>query len=135
MRIASFLAVVLLNFAGASAYAEDKIDCDKANSTADLNACSEQQLAKADDELNAVYGKVIKHIIENAGEKPYDEKSWREALKNSQRAWMAFRDADCKELIPMSWTGGTGTTGEVLGCMIEATVARTKDLQNRFEIK
>lgn len=135
MRVASTLAVVFLNFIGPTAYADDKIDCDKATNTFELNACSEQQLAKADDELNAVYAKVIKHITENAGEKPYDEKSWREALKNSQRAWIAFRDADCKGLVPMSWTGGTATSGEVLGCMIDMTVARTKDLQNRYELK
>lgn len=135
MRAASLLAIALLSFSGASAYAEDKIDCDKAMSTADLNACADKQLARADDELNAIYAKIIKHITDNAGEKPYDEKSWREALKNSQRAWIAFRDADCKGLVPMSWTGGSATSGEVLGCMIDVTNARAKDFQNRYELK
>lgn len=89
MRAGSLLAVVVLSCTSAAASAEENIDCDKAMNTFELNACSQQQLAKADDELNAIY----------------------------------------------AWTGGSATSGEVLGCMLEMTSARTKDLQNRYELK
>jgi uncharacterized protein YecT (DUF1311 family) len=33
----------------------------------------------------------------------------------------------------MFWTGGTGATAEILGCMTEKTEARTKELKARYE--
>ena len=117
------------------ARAEDKIDCDKAISTHELNACEDKALDQADVAMNEVYKKVLAFIAKNGTEKPYDTKSWEESLRKSQRAWVAFRDADCKDLIPMSWTGGTGTTGAVLGCMTEKTKARTKELSELYELE
>ena len=89
-------------------------------------------MAKADAELNAVYAKVRARIAKTEAGPPYDAKSFEEALRKSQRAWVAYRDADCKDLVPMSWTGGSGTSGEVLGCMTSKTKARTKDLAERY---
>ena len=121
------LALIPLS-ASTSTRAEVAINCDTAVATAELNACEDQALEKADAAMKTVYKKVLAFIAKNGTEKPYDAKSWEDALRKSQRAWVAFRDADCKDLIPMSWTGGTGTTGAVLGCMTEKTKARTKEL-------
>ena len=112
--------------------AEPAIDCDKAVATAELNACADKELAKADAELNTVYAKVRARISKTEADPPYDAKSFEEALRKSQRAWVAYRDADCKDLVPMSWTGGSGTSGEVLGCLTSKTKARTKDLAERY---
>jgi uncharacterized protein YecT (DUF1311 family) len=111
------------------------IDCAKATATVELNFCAEKELDKADAALNAVYKKVLAYIAKTGGDKPYDAKSWEAALRESQRAWVAFRDADCKGLIPMSWTGGTGTTGEVLGCMLDKTKVRTTELESLYELE
>lgn len=112
--------------------AEDAIDCSKAMATFELNACAEKELDKADAAMNEVYKKVLAFVAKSEAEKPYDAKSWEDALRASQRAWVAFRDAQCKGLVPMSWTGGTGTTGEVLGCMSEMTKARSKELGEMY---
>jgi uncharacterized protein YecT (DUF1311 family) len=53
-------------------------------------------------------------------------------LRASQRAWIAFRDADCKGLEPMQWSGGTGATGGVLECMTQLTQERIRVLKQRF---
>ena len=108
------------------------VDCNNATSTAELNFCADKELEAADKALNAVYEKVLAKITKSEGEKPYDAKSWQDKLRASQRAWVAFRDAECKDLVPMSWSGGTGTSGAVLGCMSGMTKVRTKDLVEQF---
>lgn len=111
---------------------EPEIDCATASATSELNSCAEKALEKADGELDIAYQKVVAFIAKNGGDKPYDSKSWEEALRASQRAWLAYRDADCKGLVPMAWSGGSATSGEVLGCMTGMTAARTKELISRY---
>ena len=126
------LAGVFVALCALPARAEDKIDCENAASTYEINTCADRELEKADAALNATYAKVLAKIAATNQEKPYDPKSWEEALRKSQRAWIAYRDADCKDLVPMAWTGGSGTSADVLGCLIEKTEARTKELEARF---
>jgi uncharacterized protein YecT (DUF1311 family) len=131
----SILAAAAFSIVANQAHAEDAIDCSKAMATAELNFCAEKELDKEDAAMNGVYKKVLAYVAKSDGEKPYDPKSWDEALRASQRAWVAFRDAHCKGLIPMSWGGGTGTTGEVLGCMSSTTKARTKELADLYDLE
>jgi uncharacterized protein YecT (DUF1311 family) len=129
--VASSLVAILLSNA-AEAQVPNPIDCSRASSTVEMNYCSEQAYLKADEALNEAYKAVMKHIRENGGAAPYDSKSWEEALKTSQRAWIAFRDAECKGLVPMEWSGGTGTTTAVNGCLTGLTEARTRALKERY---
>ena len=134
MRLVSLVVAGLL-VSSAPALAQPEVDCKKAITTVDLNACAEKELEAADARLNAVYKKVLAKIAAENGAPPYDGKSWEKALRSSQRAWIAFRDADCKELVAIAAGGGTATTGEVLGCLTEKTQARAKDLAARFEVE
>jgi uncharacterized protein YecT (DUF1311 family) len=108
------------------------VDCAKAQSTYEINFCAENEFKKADAALNAAYKTALADVTASGGDKPYDRKSWEEALRASQRAWVAFRDADCRGLMPMEWQGGTGTTAAELGCMAQLTIARAKDLRDRY---
>ena len=123
------LPVVLLGAPPARA----AIDCSNAQTTVEMNFCSEKEFDAADKELNAQYEKALGYIAESNLDKPYDPKSWTEAMRVAQRAWVAYRDADCKGLMPMEWSGGTGTSSAVMGCMTEKTIQRTKDLKERYE--
>lgn len=131
---ALLLLPFLFSLPGAAAAADEKIDCNDANSTVEMNFCAEKDFEAADAQLNAVYKKVLAHIAESDLDKPYDRASWEDAMRASQRAWMAFRDADCKGAVPMEWSGGTGTTVAVVGCMTTLTEARTKDLASRYDV-
>lgn len=134
MRCPRLPALLVLGaIAGHPAAAEDAIDCDNASSTVEMNFCSDKAFQEADAKLNAVYKKVLAHIAEADLEKPYDRDSWEKAMRESQRAWVAFRDADCKGAVPMEWSGGSGTSAAVNGCMTEKTEARTKELTERYE--
>src|SRR5262245_57414719 len=125
MRI---LALTILALAASPAAAQD-VDCSNANTTVEMNFCADKDYAAADKALNAAYQDALAKIAKVGGKKPYDSKSWEEALRTSQRAWIAFRDAECKGLTPMRWSGGTITTLAVLGCMTSLTQARAEMLK------
>ena len=138
MRANVWMGAVGLGLAMGPALAQPKapaVDCTKASATSELNICAEQDWAREDAALNAVYKRVLAKIAASDQGEPYGAKSWDKALRDSQRAWVAFRDTDCKGLVPFDWTGGTGTTGAVLGCMSRTTKERAKDLRERFEIE
>lgn len=116
----------------AKADGKEKIDCENASATAEMNWCAEQEFDAADAELNKVYAEALKSIPEMASEPPYDAKAWEGALRASQRAWVAYRDAECDAHVPMFWTGGSGATAEIIGCRTTMTKARTKEIQEHY---
>jgi uncharacterized protein YecT (DUF1311 family) len=117
------------------AHAADDVDCANAVTTVDLNTCAEQSLDVADKALNETYKKILADLALPDTENAAGNLKWADALKVSQRAWVAFRDADCAKLMVHEAGGGTATTGAILGCMTELTQARTKSLQERYEDK
>lgn len=133
----TFLSILILlgTFAAHPAAADDAIDCANANSTVEMNFCSDKAFDEADAKLNAVYQNVLAQIAKSDLEKPYDRASWEAAMREAQRAWVAFRDADCKGAVPMEWSGGTGTSAAVSGCMTEKTETRAKELSERYDVK
>ena len=128
MRSPTVLAVLAILAAGPAHAA----DCSDARNTVEMNQCADKAYAAADAELNAAYQQLLAKIAKTGGEKPYDAKSWENALRASQRAWVAFRDAQCKGLAPMEWGGGTGTTVAVLGCMTGLTRERVAMLRSHL---
>jgi uncharacterized protein YecT (DUF1311 family) len=132
---AAVLSILLAGSISHAALAEESVspDCSEALSTADMNRCADAEFAKADAELNAVYQKALAAIPELAGDPPWDAKSWEDALRASQRAWVAFRDAECEKHVAMFWTNGSGATVDILGCKTEKTEQRTKELKDRYE--
>lgn len=128
--VATLLPLATSGFA-ANAAAED-INCANANSTVEMNFCADKDYQAADKELNKAYDAALASTKSRDDEKPYDAKSFEEAMRAAQRAWVAYRDADCKDLIAQEWSGGTGTTAASLGCMTEKTIQRTKELKERY---
>jgi uncharacterized protein YecT (DUF1311 family) len=64
------------------------VDCDNATDQATMNQCAAQQNKAADKELNALYQQI------NARLK--DSPESKKQLIGAQRAWIGFRDAECK---------------------------------------
>lgn len=124
------LAQSVAVFAGSSG---DTIDCANPASTVAINYCADIEFEKADANLNVTFKNAIAAIPAMAGEAPYDAKSWESALRASQRAWLAFRDAECAGHVPMFWSGGTGTSADVIGCKSALTQARIQQLNDRYE--
>lgn len=119
-----------------AAAGETPADCTEALSTVEMNNCAASEFEKADAELNRVYQDALADIPKMAmDEPPFDAKSWEEALRASQRAWIAFRDAECEDHVEKFWTGGSGATVEIIGCKTEKTEQRTKELKQRYEVE
>jgi uncharacterized protein YecT (DUF1311 family) len=126
------LAAAALASQPSLAQTPNPIDCSEAVTTVEMNYCAERDYERADEKLNAIYQEVVAGIRDSDGQPPYDPKSWESELRSTQLSWIAFRDAQCKGLVPMEWGGGTGTTAAVLICMTELTKARTKAFQDRY---
>lgn len=131
--IGALLGLVVMAAGNARAGDEERIDCGNAVTTYEMNACADRAFTAADADLNAVYQRALKAVPEMASDKPYDAKSWEAALRASQRAWVAFRDAECRDHVAMFWTGGTGATVDIVSCMSEKTKARSKELSDRYD--
>jgi uncharacterized protein YecT (DUF1311 family) len=127
-------ALIFLPFAigFGPAYAQD-VDCSKASTTVEENFCADKNFQAADKKLNAAYAAALASIRMRDLDGTYGAKSFEAAMRASQRAWLAYRDADCKDLVPQEWSGGSGTTSAVLGCMTQKTIERTKGLKERYE--
>jgi uncharacterized protein YecT (DUF1311 family) len=111
-------------------------DCTEALSTVEMNDCAGAEFEKADGELNRVYAKALAAVPELAtDDPPFDAKTWEEALRASQRAWVAFRDAECEGHVAKFWGGGTGATVDIIGCKTEKTEQRTRELKQRYEVE
>ena len=94
------------------------INCSKAVVQMDLNTCADQEYHVWDKKLNDAY---------RAASAQEDAKG-RELLKQSERAWIAYRDAECAYQANAS-EGGSIQPMEYSNCLTEKTKARIKELQ------
>jgi uncharacterized protein YecT (DUF1311 family) len=122
--------MILMSAVGAAA--EQPINCATAVNTYDMQVCANQELDAADKLLNEVYRATLADIAKHEGDPPYDAKSYEAAFRAAQRAWIAYRDAECNGVVPFEWGGGTGRLTAVIGCLTAKTVARTKELKESF---
>ena len=110
MRLLPSLAFLLLPVAAQAACPGD--------TQVEMNACAEADFKAADAELNAAW-KPAKAF--------YDGTGHGEDLLKAQRAWIAFRDANCwAEAAP--YTTGSIQPLVFSSCMARLTRQRTKDL-------
>ncbi|OHV89992.1 lysozyme inhibitor LprI family protein [Mesorhizobium sp. ORS 3428] len=111
--ILSACLVVLASAPAAWAEACDRND----DSQSMMTICAGVDFQAADAKLNAAY----KDIVGRNGEKA------NKLLQTAQRAWIAFRDAECAYATAGS-EGGSIHPMEVSQCLTELTNERTKQL-------
>lgn len=114
-----FLAMIVL--ASASAFAEN---CDNASTTIETRLCLDRKLQKADVQLNKNYKSCMNKLDQTAKSK----------LLKAQRAWIAFRDAQC-EFSADEMRGGTLETVLLLGCNASMTEERAEELKDCVEFR
>jgi uncharacterized protein YecT (DUF1311 family) len=121
------LSMLLLTFSAASpVFAEN---CQNAQTTIEMNACAGENYKAADRDLNRAFARAISAAKESDRNVQGVDDSYEQALREAQRAWIAFRDADCKPA-PRELAGSISTM-EQLDCLTEKTVQRTKELRQR----
>ena len=100
------------------------LDCKKASTQADMNACAAQSFGKADAALNAAYKDLMAK----------QDKAGQAGLKKAQRAWLQYRDLQCAFNTAGSF-GGTVHPMVLAACREALTKAQTAVLlaQSRCE--
>lgn len=69
-------------------FAHAAVDCANASDQATMNQCAGQAFKAADNELNVVYQQITGRLKDNPDGK--------KLLVGAQRAWIGFRDSECK---------------------------------------
>ena len=117
-----WLLVALSLFVGATALTAQAADgCDAPGlSQAELNECYGNAYKKADAELNVLYRQITARLKDN--------KATTELLVAAQRAWVAFRDAECD--FSASGVSGGSAYGLILAiCLVRLTGKRIVDFK------
>lgn len=90
--------------------------CDAATSTTAMVSCLDGQAQRADARLNTAYRDARARA--SAGQ--------TSALQLAQRAWIAFRDANCRAYAS---SGGTVARVEAARCRLDITASRAEELE------
>jgi uncharacterized protein YecT (DUF1311 family) len=96
--------------------------CPDARSTVEMRECFDRAFRAADAELNRVYA-ALQRKSDSRG---------RTLLRSSQRAWIAYRDAECRFRASES-EGGTLYPVELLSCRTDLTKDRTRELRKSLD--
>jgi uncharacterized protein YecT (DUF1311 family) len=96
-------------------------DCDNATDQATMNQCAAQQNKAADKELNALYQQITTRLKSSPDSK--------KLLIGAQRAWVTFRDAECK-FSSAGVEGGSVYPLIYSNCITELTKARVETFKN-----
>jgi uncharacterized protein YecT (DUF1311 family) len=121
LHLSAGLAACLL---AVNSFTARALDCSKASTTAEMVTCATQDLEAADRALNSAYTSAMTLMRKRAKEFP----KAADRLRDAQRAWLAFRNANC------SWAagvmqGGTGHPMVDISCRTTMTRARTAELE------
>jgi uncharacterized protein YecT (DUF1311 family) len=96
--------------------------------------CFIWQFNKADEDLNEVYPSAIAYMKEQDRLQVEQLRGYEEALRKSQRAWIAYRGAQC-ELASFYARGGSEAILESLVCATRLTKERTEFLRGYSSVK
>jgi len=96
------------------------VDCANASDQATMNQCAGQDFKAADKELNTVYQQITARLKDNP--------EGKKLLVSAQRAWIGFRDAECK-FSSSGVTGGSVYPWVYSSCLTGVTKVRVEALK------
>lgn len=118
-----FLILALLSLGASAAHASDDPCFEKAQTQSQLTACSADALKREDAALNQSYKKMQERLKADA--------ATLRLLVDSQRKWIAFRDAECT-FTTVRTAGGSVQPMNTNSCLAQLTRNRTIELQNHL---
>ncbi len=97
-----------------------------------VTSCLASAYAQLDFELNTLY-KGGFAIIDQAALPSHLSRDWKRAYQDTQRKWIAFREADCGPPIAYETSGEAGAAQ--ISCKILRTRERLEELKRRYSRK
>lgn len=117
MRLSILLATIAFSTMASAATAAE---CNRNDQTqTGMNICADADYQASDTKLNTTYGEIMKRLADNGDA--------RKLLQDSQRSWIAFRDAECK-FASSGVEGGSMYPMVQAACLQGLTDARTAQL-------
>jgi len=104
--------------------AVEATECLDTLSQTGMNICTYQAFRRTDAELNSVYQQIINRLRTDVGTARY--------MTMAQRAWTAFRDAEC-DLVASGTTGGSIQPTISSTCLESMTQLRIKTLRGYLD--
>ena len=101
-------------------------DCGMEATQSGANDCAGQEFKTANAALNATYNRIVGRLAGQA--------EARQLLTKAQRAWVAFRDAECK-FSASGVQGGSIQPMIASMCQTDLTKARTEALRRYLDCK
>jgi uncharacterized protein YecT (DUF1311 family) len=121
---------VLLQDAPASGEDVRDVDCNNAQTQADMNQCAAEDYRKADAAMNAQWAETRAAMLAwDKASPPSGDNGAAKRLLASQRAWLAYRDAAC-DVEGYSAEGGSMQPLMISSCLAELTKRRTEELKS-----
>ncbi len=115
------------------AQSEPQVDCTAPQTQADMTICASRDYDAADKALNTEYQSVRKILAERDSSASDDaDKGAAKALLAAQRAWIAYRDANC-EAVGYQARGGTLEPMLVASCLADMSRKRAEELKSLAE--
>lgn len=105
-------------------------NCNNAPDQTSMNECSAKASKRADDELNLLYQRIMGRLKEGGA----DSADTRTALVAAQRAWIAFREAECA-FVGSRTAGGTIGPTIVASCLTDLANDRINDFKRYLKCK
>jgi len=123
----SCLAILLLASTPAAATNDAVQSCLDKMTGREQKQCTETLYRAASDKLDAVYRGVLDRASKSD---KVGVSSQAAAIAASQKAWQAYRDAECSGVVGSG--DGSGTQVWRFGCLAEKTIERIQELQVPF---
>jgi len=120
-------ALLALTCLATPALAQD-IDCATTSVQMEMNFCAERDWQAADAELNRIYKAVMADMKAMDQSLPPDLQGAAQTLRDAQRAWITFRDKNCR-LAGYPMRGGSAEPLLIYGCLRQMTQDRSAELQ------
>ncbi len=120
-------ALLALTCFATPALAQD-IDCATTSVQMEMNFCAERDWQAADAELNRIYKAVMADMKAMDQSLPPDLQGAAQTLRDAQRAWITFRDTNCR-LAGYPMRGGSAEPLLIYGCLRQMTQDRSAELQ------
>lgn len=134
MKIVTLLAAcgcVLLVDGPASSQSQPKNNCKNPQTQFEMNICAQLDYEAADKALNAQY-QITRQTMKKWDADAADLKGAEDALVKAQRAWVAYRDAQCIS-VGFQARGGSMEPMLISGCQADLTRKRTAELKELTE--
>ena len=108
-------------------FAATEDPCVTQRNTIEMDACAQKQFDQGDARLNQSYQSLLKKYAQKSTPEGPNE-AITKYLITAQRAWVTFRENDCKAVYSLN-EGGTLRNIAYLGCMTQHAEQRTKDFK------